>query len=133
MDAHPSFAEELRALETKLKERKEKNIETGVVQHERQVFRDVVKEHAMATQVPQVPSSAAATDATPVTVATGPIPKDRERHIEELVTLAFTSGIGNAITKARKAGDPYLLDLLHDRLADAFYDKLIAARRVNER
>lgn len=129
MDALNAFEQEIRELESKLEEKKQELRDAGVERHEREVFRDVVREHA-ATAAPRAATAPSPRTAARRSQAAGAIPPDRERLLNTFVEHAFTKGIGSAVAEARKMQDPYLLDLLHDRLADEYYDKLVAARKV---
>jgi len=65
---------------------------------------------------PQIPKSA------PVVS----VPANSDSELQELIGIALEKGIGAAVAKARTE-TPYLIDALHDELADHYYDKLIAA------
>jgi hypothetical protein len=47
-----------------------------------------------------------------------------EEKINELVDLALEKGITQALKKARQMKNPYLIDKLHDKLAEKYYQVL---------
>lgn len=49
-----------------------------------------------------------------------------ESTIVQLVSLAETKGVVHAVAVAKKLGDYYVLDVMHDQLADKLYEALLA-------
>ena len=102
-------------------EEKKKLLEnTGLKSEARDVFRDVFREHV----VPQISQSASVAGATPVASS------GDKTELKDLVSLALEKGILEAIAKAQ-AETPYLIDALHDELADHYYDKLLALGKIS--
>lgn len=139
----PSLEEEIRALEAKLVEKKHALEAGGVESPEKDVFREVLREHIESAKEQQVvPSAPAYLPATPVPATSQPIDlvakaeagriREEEHHtqIEALVQIAVTKGIVNAVHVARHLGNPHLLDDFHDALVDEYYDKLVNARII---
>lgn len=77
----------------------------------------------------QQPSDAAAvaTDAQGVAGMT-----DAESQVNELVQIATVKGIAHAVSVARKLNDFYVLDRMHDELAEKFYEALKAKGMIQE-
>lgn len=50
--------------------------------------------------------------------------------VQNLVAQALSGSIADAVEKAYRE-NPYLLDALHDRLVDEYYDKLLALRKID--
>ncbi len=48
---------------------------------------------------------------------------EEEQKLAELLKLAKSKGVIFAVTVAKKMNDPYILDLLHDKLAENGYYK----------
>lgn len=120
------FNQEIKELEAKLEAKKREMAEAGQQHPEKKIFKEVLREHAPF----EVQSNA-----TPVT-GTQPAPVDEptneeKQHLNALVTHSFTKGIGSAVAEAKKTNNPYFIDLLHDRLADEYYEKLVQARKIN--
>lgn len=129
--------EEIKALEEKLQQKKQELLSRGApVPEEKEVFREVLKQHieeAHPVSPPQV---------TPIS-GLGHLPADdfkkktdntkekeiRQEQVRDLVELALSSSIRDAIKEAEKS-TPYLLDELHDHLVDEYYDKLLALRKI---
>jgi hypothetical protein len=57
---------------------------------------------------------------------------DADSHVRQLVDVAMAKGLVHAVQVARKLGDFYVLDRMHDELAEKFYDALVE-RGVIER
>lgn len=123
-----TFHQEIAALEAKLAAKKQELMNSGVESNEKMVFKQVVREHATPSNQPsaQVPTSNPATATSPARTVTS----EEDRKINLLIAHAFTKGISAAIDEARKTGDAFFIDTLHDRLADEYYQKLLAARKI---
>lgn len=129
----PTPEEEIKELERRLEEKKRALAESGAeLPHEKEVFRDVLKEHIsdtrsvqgeVAVPVAQIPSSQKDDDVKKMK-------DDLKEDVRVLVEIAMTKSIGEAIRVAQRAGSPYLLDELHDHLVDDYYDKLVALRKI---
>jgi hypothetical protein len=50
--------------------------------------------------------------------------------VQQLVNVAFTQSIQEAIGQAVKMGNPALLDALHDILADQFHQELLNRQKI---
>lgn len=131
--------EEIRQLERQLEQRKRELAQTSPeVPPEKEVFREVLKEHI------EMLRPAAPTPATPVLPApTIPVQKTDEEQkqdtlrkeadqikLQTLIDFALSGTIEEAVKKAEN--DAYLLDELHDRLVDHYYDKLVQLRKITQ-
>lgn len=122
--------EEIQELEEKLEEKKKELAKKGEAEkEEKEVFREVLKEHISAVQQPTQSVTPTLKPAAP----TDDIKKreEREAEIRELIEIALTKTIQEAVRIAERT-TPYLLDELHDHLADDYYDKLIALRKIKQ-
>lgn len=122
-----SFQAEIKALEARLEEKKREMAAIGTEVSEKHVFKTVIKEHS--GDLP-TPNTAPAQQAAVAQSATTLSPAE-EQHLDTLITHAFTKGIKAAVSEARRTQMPYLIDALHDRLADEYYQKLLEARKIN--
>ena len=133
-----TLEEEIRALEEKLAARKIEGKE------EKEVFRDVLREHVEATK------ETAEQHASAEQASSGGVPsalafdyvlrakqkaddlreKEHREQVEALVEIALTKGILAAVGVARYLDNPHLLDDFHDMLVDEYYEKLIQARKI---
>lgn len=68
-----------------------------------------------------------ATDAVSVSKKT-----DAESQVAELLQIASVKGVPYAVKVARKLGDYYVLDKMHDELAEKFYEALKAKGMIEE-
>lgn len=130
---NPKVEEEIKILEQRLAEKKR---EAGMAdiepQKERELFREVVREHAAQVTPPAMQPSLVP-PAIGVPQPSAPVSEEekqeRENTIAKLIETALTHGILYAL-KAPEAENFYYVDELHDRLADEYYDKLVALRKV---
>lgn len=122
------FNQEIAALEARLAAKKQELLHSGVERHEKTLLKEAIAEHA-GPSIPAVTSTApvATTQAAPARTATAA----ETAKVNLLIAHAFTKGIASAVAEAKKSGDAFLIDLLHDRLTDEYYQKLLAARKVN--
>lgn len=120
------FNQEIAELEAKLAAKKQELVRNGVESPEKDVFKHVVKEHAAQESIPMNFAPSQKPAPAPVRVPT----KEEEQKISTFIAHAFTKGIASAVAEAKKTGDAYFVDLLHDRLADEYYQKLLQARKI---
>ena len=132
----PSPEEEIRELERKLEEKKKEFAEKGeAARPEKEVFREVLKEHIQQGKLSSLPPSDVSST-TPSRdqkqkVDEATTKELREAEVRALIEIALTRTIQDAVRMAERA-TPYLLDELHDRLADDYYEKLIALRKIKQ-
>lgn len=72
------------------------------------------------------PQSAAATDDIDTDAAQVGQAMDAASRVTQLVELAQVKGVAHAVAVARKLNDFYVLDTMHDELADRLYEALKA-------
>lgn len=142
-----SLEEEIRALEEKLAARKVVEGEHGTasLREEKEVFRDVLREHVeSAKEIVEQRASAEQVDSSSVPSSAPPFDyvaqakqkaddlreKAHHEQVEALVEIALTKGILAAVNVARHLGNLHLLDDFHDLLIDEYYDKLVQARKI---
>lgn len=126
--------EEIRQLEEKLAAKKKEIEEKGETKHEKEVFKEVLKEHIEEIRSgPADLTTGAKPPISPSAMQTAQKIKDDEQkqQLEQLLQIALGESLIKAVHIAEALG-PYMLDLLHDTLADQYYEKLIAARRINQ-
>lgn len=136
-----SAEEEIQELERKLEEKKKELAgRGGEPAEEKEVFREVLREHVEEAR-PQAPGEVP-TAATPsVThVLADDLKKKaddvkkkelREEQVRELIEFALTRTINDAVKVAEQA-TPWLLDELHDHLVDDYYEKLVQLRKLKQ-
>lgn len=125
-----TFNQEIAELEAKLAAKKQELMKAGVESPEQAVFKQVVREHVTPSEqaTPMAPASAAPTN-TNQTART--ITAEETQKLNVFIAHAFTKGLSSALAEAKKTGDAFFVDMLHDRLADEYYQKLLAARKIN--
>ena len=112
--------QEIRVLEQRLEEKKRALAEQGgAAQPEKEVFREVVREHIEHSGADIAKKNGMSQEAA-----------KHEEELHALVARALSGSIADAVDKAYHES-PYLLDALHDRLVDEYYDKLVALRKID--
>ncbi len=125
--------EEIKELERKLEEKKRAlAVEGAPTIPEKEVFREVMREHIGAPQPPPTvtPPISHIPSVLPASPRDAVEDSKRDEQLRMLIERALTRNIANAVAAAAKES-PYLLDELHDRLVDEYYDKLIALRKID--
>ena len=125
-----AFNQEIAELEAKLAAKKQELMRSGMESPEKVVFKQVVREHVTPSEQPNANIPVATPAKTAAPAARKPTTQE-EQKLNVLVAHAFTRGLSAAIAEAKKTGDAYFVDMLHDRLADEYYQKLLAARKIN--
>lgn len=127
-----AIQEEIKALERALAEKKKALLSEGAPTEQKELFRETFREqYREALETPAVPGGGAREGAgAPASGATGPAAL-HEDEIQKLIQFAFEKGIAAAILRAKEES-PWLLDELHDRLIDEYYQKLVASRAITE-
>jgi hypothetical protein len=126
-----AFQAEIQALEAKLEAKKKEMAASGTEQAEKQIFKTVVREHTGHETPSASLNQAGAAPQPGVSASAAALSPADEQKIDDLVSHAFTKGIISAVGEAKKTGIPFLVDMLHDRLADEYYQKLLDARKLN--
>ncbi|MEK7541425.1 MAG: hypothetical protein AAB533_01095 [Patescibacteria group bacterium] len=123
-----SAEEEIRTLERRLEEKKRELAERGsTVPPEKEVIREVVREHIESVVPARVPP---VSHAAPVAPSGASPSAAHDDAVQNLVAQALSGTIADAVDTAYRES-PYLLDALHDRLVDEYYDKLLALRKID--
>lgn len=122
---------EIKELEQLLEEKKKEFFEHGEEKEHKEVFKEVFREKYQQIAGVPVPSLAGGR-VTPISPVTTPsVSEEKESELQSLIQAAFTEGLIPAVNRA-KASSPWLLDELHDRLSDEYYEKLIQARELEK-
>ena len=128
--------EEIRALEAKLAEKKREHAAAGgalegAPHEEKEIFREVMREHIAENRAPvdETHIAPARGVGAPLAAPDSAAAAVREQKLATLVEYAFTYTIEAAVSRAEKE-TPYLIDELHDRLADQYYEKLVQLRKL---
>ena len=121
--------EEIRELEWLLAEKRKTMEEKGIEKEPKEVFREVFKEYVGAKK-PAVQLPAAVSDEQK-RQADELKQKERHEQLEHLIGISFEKGLLDAVTLAENM-TPWLLDELHDRLVDEYYQKLVQSQKLKE-
>ena len=135
--------QEIAELERLLEQKKGSLAESGGGKPEREIFGEAFREtygEVLGRGSPAAPPQPAAGRVGPPP----PVPLDEvkrqaeaikskaaEEQLEHLIAIAFSKGVSAAAEVARHAA-PWLMDELHDRLADRYYQRLVDAKRLKQ-
>ncbi len=134
-------SKEIARLERQLEEKKRALAEQGKeTPQEKEMLREVLREQAEAVKSSPAPSAGEPLISA-LKPASGAVPppnaqddkknQAREEQLKALVEFALSHTIERAVEKAQ-AESPYLLDALHDRLVDEYYEKMVALRKLKQ-
>jgi len=126
--------EEIKELERLLEEKKRALIERGVEKVPKEAFREVMKEYVEAKKPPSyLPPSPVPVPASDDAAKKNDEQKKRirEAELDKLIAVSFEEGIVEAVNQAERT-TPWLLDELHDRLVDEYYQKLVQSSKLKE-
>lgn len=126
--------EEIRELEKLLAEKRKELSEKGLENDPKEIFKEVFKEYVQVKKPLLLPAvgqlSPVVSDAQKLQ-ADEFKRKERKEQLEHLIGVSFEKGVLDAVTLAETM-TPWLLDELHDRLADEYYDKLLQSDKLKE-
>lgn len=129
---------EIQELARKLEEKKKELAEKpGEAPPEKEVLREVLKQQVEEERKSQPGEGFSLSPSPPPLHTVQPSAdeaqkkEEREKQIKQLVEIALTKGIKNAVSVARRT-TPYLLDELHDHLVDDYYEKLITLGKIKK-
>jgi cell pole-organizing protein PopZ len=91
-------------------------------------------EDRVADVLTQVSSTTTPTDDGQLAIDAEAVSKqtDAESQVAELLQMASVKGVPYAVKVARKLGDYYILDKMHDELVEKFYEALKAKGMIEE-
>lgn len=123
--------QEIKELEQLLEEKKKALVERGEEKEHKEIFKEVFQEKYRQIAGAPVPPPAAP-GVAPATLEKPPIvSKEKETELQSLIQAAFSDGLVAAVNRA-KAASPWLLDELHDRLSDEYYEKLVQVGEISK-
>lgn len=134
MSIEQEIAQLQRQLEAKKAELGQKAGQQEVLPHDKEVLREVVREKIQQhTPLQQVQGVAPAPVPAPPS-ATSPayLAPELQSKVQELVNVAFTKNISDAIQQAVKSNNPALIDAFHDVLVDELYGQLLERKKLEE-
>ena len=113
--------------------------------HEKEILREVIGEKISEGSMPQlVPSvqpqqddgstSSPQTDLgqTPQVELPSYLSPELHEPVQNLVNMAFTIGLNEAIKQAKATNNAALIDAFHDVLADELYNYLVERRKIKQ-
>lgn len=123
---------EIRELERLIQQKKEALKETRELKDSREVLKDVFREkYGDKFQTPKESAISETFPSQPESTNERLKQEQREQRINNLIQIAFREGIEKAAGEAKKS-TPWLLDELHDRLIDEYYQKLVQVKLIEQ-
>ncbi|MBI2669981.1 MAG: hypothetical protein HYX20_02480 [Candidatus Yanofskybacteria bacterium] len=99
--------------------------------HEKETLREVVREqYAPPVLAPASPPVASLSP--PVIEPPSYLSSELKEKVQELVNIAFTSAIADAIKQAQATHNAALIDAFHDALVDELYNYLVERRKIQK-
>ena len=128
LELPPKHFEELQSLGRSAEEKIVNYSERGIERGRREAFKEAINERAQAVQSAQTaPTAKTAADEDAKRIKA----LDKSRHLQELINYTASHGPVKASMLARKIGNPYLEDELHDALI-SFHDELVRRGKLKE-
>lgn len=124
---------EIKWLEEQLEAKKKELVSGGVEKPEKEMVREVIKDVSLEKTPPPAGSGGtvgAVSDDVARKAAYALKEKEHQQIIEGLISLALAQGLAIAVKAANHLKNPHLLDEFHDMLADKYYEKLLASRKL---
>jgi len=97
---------------------------------EKEMVREVIIDVSLGKTSMPIGGLLAVSDDTAQKAAYALKEKEHQQIVERLIGLAFAQGLAIAVKAANHLKNPHLLDEFHDALADKYYEKLLAARKL---
>ena len=119
----------------------EKQKQAGAIEeipHEKEILREIAREQyappVSVSQQPAASSNDSGQAVTPPPVVEPPLylsPELKEK-VQELVNIAFTASIADAVRQAQATNNAALIDAFHDALADELYNYLVERGKLQK-
>lgn len=114
-------------LSTKRSQLEQQNQASGgfeAVPQDKEVLKEVIgNKFQIAPPAPPVHGQAPATQPQPTVPKN--LPPELKPALQELVNMAFTQSIAQAVERAKASGNAALIDAFHDLVVDQLYDTLV--------
>ncbi|MBT9171490.1 MAG: hypothetical protein DDT18_01869 [Actinobacteria bacterium] len=138
MDKQFELQDEISLLEQRLQEKKRAlaDLEQLPVS-DKEILKEIIKER-MEKEIKSFPPSLEAGAKkigvpSPVVISKGAVTDTEEEKIKnllnELIDIALKKNIPQAVKEARKSGNAYLIDRLHDELVDKLYEEILKRKQ----
>ena len=137
-----TIEQEIAQIEKQLAEKRaalESQKQTGQVvevPHEKEILREIVREqYAQPTPAPvpvpiQPPTSNI--QSPPIVEPPSYLSDELKSQVQQLVDLAFTKSVSDAVNQARATNNAALIDAFHDALVDELYNYLVERGKLQK-
>ncbi len=120
-------------------EKQKQSGEIAEVPHEKETLRQVIKERlrvgqSSQAQIPNVSQQPATSNQLPAAGYGSPsyLSAELKDKVQELIDIAFTKSLDEAVKLARQTNNAALIDAFHDALADELYSHLVERGRLKK-
>lgn len=143
-EAPNSLEQEIARIEqdlTSKREALERQKQTGAIPeipHEKETLREIVGEKITPPQTPVPPTAGGPLPQQPTTLPTPQVEppsymsEELKSKVQELVNVAFSKTIDEAIKQARATNNAALIDAFHDALVDELYNYLVERGKLKK-
>ena len=133
---NPTLEQEISAIEQKLAEKKAELNKEELHAAVKEQIQEKAPEYQPSTPSASVTdgSQNQALPATPPPTANVPayLSDELKNKVQELVNIAFTQSIADAVKAATKLNNPALIDAFHDILVDQLYNTLVERGKLKK-
>ncbi len=131
-----AIEQEIARLEQELASKRQQMEREGVspeqMPSEREMIHESVGERIQETAPQYQPAPAQPQPAQPAPAATDDegVPEELREPVQQLVNVAFTRGIDDAVKEALKSDNAALIDAFHDVVVDQLYQELVSRGKL---
>ena len=143
-EASNSLEQEIARIEQDLtlkREALERQKQTGAISempHEKETLREIVGEKIAPLQTPTSPPAGTSPPQQPTTLPPPQVEppsylsEELKMKVQELINIAFSKTIDDAIKQARATNNAALIDAFHDALVDELYNYLVERGKLKK-
>lgn len=136
MSIEQEIAQLQQQLEAKKAELGQNSDQQETIPHDKEILHEVVKEkiqqHTTQQASDQPVQAPSPTPVAPVASAPAYLTPELQSQVQNLVNVAFTGTISDAISQAVKSNNPALIDAFHDVLVDELYGQLLERKKIEQ-
>ena len=125
---NPTLEQEIADIEQRLAEKKAELNKDELHTVVKEQIQEKVPEYQPSTQAVPAPTTIEPAQTLPVTPLAEPpsyLSDELKDKVQELINIAFTKSIEEAVKEVSKLNNPALIDAFHDVLVDQLYNTLI--------
>lgn len=129
---NPTLEQEIANIEQKLAEKKAELSKEELHAAVKEQIQEKVPEYQPQTVPATLPPLAGSFDPAPSGELPSYLSAELQEKIQELVNIAFTQSIEEAVKSVTKLNNPALIDAFHDVLVDQLYNTLVERGKLKK-